>query len=853
MKRRPSGSMPLSKAVVGFVNHKLAEGLTVRSVNSYERILNKWIEHEGDQEITDIEPLRFNLFFERFINPERMSYPDIDVDICMERRSEVIDYTINKYGKDRVAQIITFGKMKAKMAIKDVGRVMSVPLSKVNNIAKLVPEDANMTLDRALSIDHDLRAMYESDDEAKMVIDIAKKIEGSIRNTSIHAAGIIVSANPIMENVPVCVAKDADMVVTQFAMKPSEAVGMLKIDFLGLKTLTGIQKAVKSVKSNFNIDVPWEKLDLEDKKTFNLLNKGKTLGVFQLESSGMQDLAKQLHIDLFEEIIAVAALYRPGPMDMIPSFVNRKHKREKIENDHPLMEDVLSETYGVMVYQEQVMLIASLLAGYSLGEGDVLRRAMGKKDFVEMTAQRDKFIEGAFKKDINRELAGMIFDKIEKFASYGFNKSHAAAYAYLSYVTAFLKANYPNEWMAALMTCDRDDLTKVAKFIHECQSMKIEILPPDINIASDEFVPTGEGIRFAMSGIKGVGTGVVEEIIKEREKQGKFKSLYDFIKRINMLRVGKKMIALLIDAGAFDFTTWSRDELRESIEEIYTEVQKNQKEKEKGILNFVTMMENDDEKFSTPPKVLEKSTENEMLRKEKELLGFYLTSHPMNNYKKIINKIRCVSLKELEEKDHDCFCRLAFIVDDIKTKIAAKSQKKFAILTISDGLEKFELPIWPEHFEKHQEILEENKLYFAVVQVDKKEGSMRLHLHFLEELEKVNETVIHTSEKAIEIAKKQLMHIRNRKKYIASSNNSQTVLKIMLKIDVEKAKLSDILSLKYLFRQNAGKTPVDIFFYSKDKKLAKLFIDTKWGINYSENFSSKLKENQAVVAVKIKK
>ena len=346
--------------------------------------------------ITDIEPLRFNLFFERFINPERPSYPDIDVDICMERRGEVIDYTINKYGKDKVAQIITFGTMKAKMAVKDVGRVLSVPLSKVNAIAKLIPEDLGMTLERALEIDADLQKMYETDEETKRVIDLGRKLEGSIRNTGIHAAGLIICADPLTDHIPVCNAKDVDMVVTQYSMKPVEAVGMLKIDFLGLKTLTSIQKTVDAVDAAIDI----VNLPLDDKATFDLLNHGQTLGVFQLESGGMQDLAKNLHIDKFEEIIAVGALYRPGPMEMIPTFINRKHGREPIEYDHEWMKDVLEETYGIMVYQEQVMQIASLLAGYTLGEGDVLRRAMGKKDHDEMVRQRSKFRDGALEKGI---------------------------------------------------------------------------------------------------------------------------------------------------------------------------------------------------------------------------------------------------------------------------------------------------------------------------------------------------------------------------------------------------------------------------------------------------------------------
>ncbi|MBM3967969.1 MAG: DNA polymerase III subunit alpha, partial [Planctomycetes bacterium] len=359
--------------------------------------------------VTDIEPLRFHLFFERFINPERISYPDIDVDICMDRRQEVIDYTIRKYGHDKVAQIITFGTMKAKMAIKDVGRVLNVPIAKVNEIAKAVPDDLAMTLEKALAIDPDFKDFYENDEEAKAIIDFAIQVEGSVRNTGIHAAGIIISGEPLMEKIPVCTSKDSPMLVTQYSMKPVEAVGMLKIDFLGLKTLTSIQKTVDAVNRRLEAPLDWVNLELDNTTAFELLNQGKTSGVFQLESSGMQELAKQLHIDKFEEIIAVGALYRPGPMEMIPSFINRKHGREEIENDHPLMKDILKETYGIIVYQEQVMQIAQVLAGYSLGEGDMLRRAMGKKDKAEMARQGEKFRKGAQAFGIDESKAMAIF------------------------------------------------------------------------------------------------------------------------------------------------------------------------------------------------------------------------------------------------------------------------------------------------------------------------------------------------------------------------------------------------------------------------------------------------------------
>ena len=677
--------------------------------------------------VTDIEPLRFNLFFERFINPERISYPDIDVDICMERRAEVIDYTVSKYGKDKVAQIITFGTMKAKMAIKDVGRVLSIPLARVNEIAKLVPEDPNMTLDKALEIDPELKSLYQSDPEVQRLIDIAKKLEGSVRNTGIHAAGMIISADPIIERAPICIAKDSEMAVTQYSMKPIEMVGMLKIDFLGLKTLTSIQHAVDEIKRKRGQLIDWINLPLEDKTTFDLLNQGKTMGVFQLESGGMQDLAKQLHIDKFEEIIAVGALYRPGPMEMIPSFINRKHKREVIEIDHPLMEDILAETYGIMVYQEQVMAIASRLSGYTLGEGDVLRRAMGKKDREEMARQREKFRTGALKNGIDENTSMRIFDKVEKFASYGFNKSHAAAYGYLSYVTAYLKANYTSEWMAALMTTDRDDLSKVTKHIREAQTFSIPILPPDMNESAMSFVATDHGIRFAMGGIKGVGEGVVESILEERLKKGPYKSLYDFVQRIDTRKVGKKVIENLIDAGCFDFTGWNRQAMLLSVDPMFDEVAKEQKETAKGVISLFSMTKEDD-RFTKPPVVKEVAPRQQVLKREYELLGIYLNGHPLDDFQHLLKRLSCTPLSEIESLPANSVCRIAFIIEGLVIKISAKTQRKFAILTVGDGHERFELPIWPDLYEEKGALLADNQLLYGVIQKEVQEGQIRIEM-----------------------------------------------------------------------------------------------------------------------------
>ncbi|MDP1608849.1 MAG: DNA polymerase III subunit alpha, partial [Chlamydiales bacterium] len=798
--------------------------------------------------ITDIEPLRFHLFFERFINPERVSYPDIDVDICMERRQEVIDYTVAKYGKDRVAQIITFGTMKAKMAIKDVGRVLNVPLSKVNEIAALVPEDPTMTLEKAFEIDPALSQFMEQDIEVRRVLEMAKRTEGSIRNTSTHAAGLIISGGPITDYIPVCTAKDSEMVVTQFAMKPVESAGMLKIDFLGLKTLTSIQKCVDAIAKSKGKEIDWTNLPLNDRPTFDLLTQGKTMGVFQLESGGMQDLVKQLHIDVFEEIIAVGALYRPGPMDMIPSFIQRKHGREEIEIDHPLMKDILSETYGVMVYQEQVMQIASALAGYSLGEGDVLRRAMGKKDKEEMSRQREKFSTGALEKGIDAETSSRIFDKIEKFASYGFNKSHAAAYAYLTYTTAYLKANYPKEWMAALMTCDQDDTTKVAKFIREACSMHIPTLSPDINQADSEFVATEDGIRFAMSGIKGVGEAVVDMILEERKQRGAFSSLYDFIQRVDKTRIGKKTIEILVDAGAFDFTGWSRDSMRESVEPMFEMASAEQKESSRGVISLFSLIEEEEKPFSSPPTVLRPTDPMEALQREKELLGFYLTGHPMDRYRPMLSRLSCTLFKDIETLADGALFRAAFVVETVAIKISSKTQKKFAILTIGDGFERFELPVWPEMFEQKGPLIRENQLLYALLQVERKGESLHLQCRFLDDLTALDESKCKECDDLYDRLKAQSKGGEPKWK-TAKANASASAAPapsqkeenlIRLKLNADQIRFSGILALKNLFRQHPGKSPLEIHFVGSAKHWGTIQINSQWGVKADTLFREKI-------------
>ncbi len=677
-----------------------------------------------------------------------------------------------------------------------------------------------------------------------------------MRNTGIHAAGMIISGDPIIQRCPVCTAKDSEMAVTQYSMKPVESVGMLKIDFLGLKTLTSIQQACDAIKKRRGKEIDWINLPLDDRATFDLLNQGKTMGIFQLESGGMQDLAKQLHIDKFEEIIAVGALYRPGPMEMIPSFINRKHKREEIEIDHPLMKDILAETYGIMVYQEQVMAIASRLAGYTLGEGDVLRRAMGKKDREEMARQREKFRTGALQKGIDETTSMLIFDKVEKFASYGFNKSHAAAYAYVSYVTAYLKANYPSEWLAALMTSDRDDLSKVTKHIHEAKVFGIAILPPDVNESGNEFVANPKGIRFAMGGIKGVGEGVVLAILEEREKKGPYTSLYDFAQRIDTRKVGKKVIENLIDAGCFDFTGWSRQAMLISFDPMYEEAVKDQKDAAKGVLSLFSLIEEEKgARFRDPPKIKDPVPRQKILRREHELLGIYLNGHPLDDFKSQLQRLSCVPLSDFEKLSQGSVCRIAFIVEGVVVKISQKSQRKFAILTIGDGIERFELPIWPDLYEEKGALIVENQLIYAVVQKESQEGQMRLQCRWLDDLTKADEAMIQVCDTAYDAARQQakMAELRDKSRRSAPPKEKESKVaafkKLKVELDLDKTKMSHILGLKEAFRAHAGEIPVEIAFVAQSKKMSALHIDKSWGVSHGRELEAKVGALAPVKAV----
>ncbi|EPP34695.1 DNA polymerase III, alpha subunit [Chlamydia ibidis] len=808
--------------------------------------------------ITEIEPIRFDLFFERFINPERLSYPDIDIDICMAGRERVINYATERHGKENVAQIITFGTMKAKMAVKDVGRTLDMPLSKVNQIAKHIPE-LNATLSKALESDPELHELYLSDPEAKQVLDMAMRLEGSIRNTGVHAAGVIICGEPLTKHIPICISKDSTMITTQFSMKPVENVGMLKVDFLGLKTLTSIHIAITAIHKKTGKLLEMSSLPLDDKTTFSLLHQGKTMGIFQMESKGMQELAKNLRPDSFEEIIAIGALYRPGPMDMIPSFINRKHGKEIIEYDHPLMESILKETYGIMVYQEQVMQIAGSLASYSLGEGDVLRRAMGKKDINQMLEERKKFCERACQNGIDANLATTIFDKMEKFASYGFNKSHAAAYGLITYTTAYLKANYPKEWLAALLTSDSDDIEKVGKLIQEAHSMDIRILPPDINESGTNFVATSNGIRFAMGAIKGIGKGLVENIIEEREKNGSYRSIQDFIQRSDLKKVSKKHIESLIDAGCFDIFEPNRDIAQAMLEAYYDPISKEKKEAATGTMTFFSLgiMSQESSTTFSPPHDIIYRPKREILKKEKELLGIYLTEHPMDAVKDVLPRLSVVRAGDFDNLPHNSVIRTIFIIDKITTKLSSKGQKKFAILRVSDGIDSYELPIWPEMYSAQQEILEEDRLIYAILLIDRRSDSLRLSCRWMKDFALINEEIIRECDEAFDQIKAQIQKMsyaqtmnkdtKTQRKTVNMQKNTQTkqLSKVTLSLDLDHVRHSHIYLLKQILQKYPGSRSLSLVFTKANNAIASITPDMEYFVSEDvTNLRTELQEAQ---------
>jgi len=645
-------------------------------------------------EITNVDPIRFGLLFERFLNPERVSPPDFDIDFCMRRREEVINYVRDKYGRDCVANIITYGTLGAKMVIRDVSRVNNLPYADADRLAKMIPDEINISLEDAITKSAELRTEIDRNPIAKRIVTSARVLEGMVRNTGKHAAGIIITDKPLDEFVPLTL-QEGDVTV-QFDMNAVGKLGLLKMDFLGLKTLTVISDAVGNVRRTVNPTFDIETISLEDPTTYELLNIGKTVGVFQLESGGMQNASKLVGISNIDDINAISALYRPGPMAFIPDYARGKKDPNSIVYPHPLLEPVLKETYGIIVYQEQVMECARVIGGYTLGGADMLRRAMGKKDVEGMAKERIKFVEGAGRlHKISENKANEIFDLLNKFAQYGFNKSHSAAYAIVAYQTAFLKANYPVQFMAAVLTAELGNSEKVSHFVAEAEAMGLVVLGPDVNESRDTFTPVGDKIRFGMAGIKGVGEGAALKIIEEREKNGPFTDFNDFMNRVDGKAVNKRVIEHLVKTGAFDFDKSTRKKLFDGVDAAIATAAANARDRAAGQSGFFDMLAEEapknqkakavNTKSSSAPAIADTDdfTQSERLQFEKELLGFYVTGHPMNAYVGLADALDTFAPDELLQQGDRVEFRLCGLSSNLVKRLAKKDNRPWFMFTLS--------------------------------------------------------------------------------------------------------------------------------------------------------------------------
>jgi DNA polymerase-3 subunit alpha len=677
--------------------------------------------------ITDLNPLQWGLLFERFLNPERVSMPDFDVDFCQDRRDEVIRYVQGKYGHDRVAQIITFGKLQARAAVRDVGRVLQMPYGQVDRLSKLIPNNpANpVKLKDAIKGEPALEQAIAEDASVARLMETAVKLEGLYRHASTHAAGVVIGDRPLDELVPLYRDPRSDMPVTQFNMKDVEKAGLVKFDFLGLKTLTVIQTALKLLRRR-GIDLNIDHIPLDDAKTYQLLASGEATGIFQLESSGMRDAIRKLKPDRFEDIIAMVALYRPGPMDNIPSFINRKHGKEEPDYLYPTLEPILKETYGIMIYQEQVMQIAQVLAGYSLGGADLLRRAMGKKIKEEMEAQRKTFIDGAVEKGVKPDKAGEIFDLVNKFAGYGFNKSHAAAYALVAYQTAWLKTNHPVEFFAASMTYDMGNTDKLNVFRQELQRLGIKLLPPDVNRSeptfSPEEMPDGTfAVRYAMAALKNVGFGVVDGMFKARESGGAYKSLEDFCERIDPKGLNKRQLENLVLAGAFDSLNRNRHQVHDSVEQMLR--QSNAAHEARGS-DQNNLFGDAASVRLTLPSVMDWPP-MERLQQEFSAIGFYLSAHPLDAYGMGLKRLQVVSYAELLQARGVSRAKLAGIVIGKQERTSQKGNR-YAFVQLTDASGLYEATVFSERLVEYRELLEPGRALLLTVDVRSEVDNLRL-------------------------------------------------------------------------------------------------------------------------------
>ena len=780
-------------------------------------------------DITDIDPMKYDLLFERFLNPERVSMPDIDMDFMQARRGEVIDYVVEKYGRNQVAQIITFGSLLAKGVIRDVARVLDMPLSQADKMAKLIPDELGITLngktkkgqfvDGAFQKEPKISELIESDANAKRVWEFAKKLEGLKRNSGIHAAGVVISNEELWYKTPIYKPSGEDTFVTQYSLNYLEDVDLIKFDFLGLKTLDVIDNAIKLIKRRYDKVIDWHKIDENDAKVYEVIRTGETVGMFQIESSGMQDLNKRLKPDNFEDLIAVLALYRPGPMEsgMLDSFIERKHGREAIEYTFEIMEPILKNTYGVIVYQEQVMQIVQNVGGFSLGYSDIIRRAMGKKK--DMNVYNAEFSEGAKGQGLDYGEASKLFDLIEKFAGYGFNKSHSAAYAMVTFQTAWLKTYYPNEFMAALLTSDKDNMDKVVRYIDEVKRMGIELSPPDVNDSYLEFSAITkdekEIILFGLGAIKGVGTSAVESIIHTREEDGEFTSMENFVNRIDPSKVNKRFIESSIKSGGFDRFGYSRKALLDQIEKI-VETAKSASTAKK---NAVGSLFGDDEEITNVQLVLTNSEEyelKEILEFEKETLGFYVSGHPLDEYRGQLDELSYTLSSELEDIKDGSYAIFIGKVEEIQKKISKKGNQ-FGIVNLMDFHGNIEIMLFSDKLEQLSEMNLEEPVAF------------KAKITHTEMFTRIGVSKIMTLKQASKETKKVKKEVRE---------VAPEPLNLAIRLDTNMNILDDLYTL---IRQNPGNRPLTLTIMAK---LQNVVIDS--AIRVSNNLVIALDGNESV-------
>lgn len=694
--------------------------------------------------ITNLDPIKYELIFERFLNPERISMPDIDIDFCINGRDEVIKYVAEKYGRDSVGQIITFGTMKARGVIRDVGRSLNIPYGEVDKIAKLVPEGPSVKLAKAIDEEPDLKKLQTGEKNHRKLLKISLALEGMARHASTHASGVVIADRPLVEYLPLFKGGNSE-IMTQFTMDQIEKLGLIKFDFLGLKTLTVIKHTLKLVEESSGQRIDIDNIPLNDKKTLELCQAGNTTGIFQLESGGMKDLLRKLKPEVFEDLVALIALYRPGPMEWIPDFIDSKFGRKKVRYLHPKLEPILAKTYGVAIYQEQVMQIARDLAGFTLGEADVLRKAMGKKKAALLAEQKKKFIDGCVKNNITIKMADQIFAFIEPFAGYGFNRSHAACYALIGYQTAYLKAYFPVQFMAALLTQDMGIQDKTIKNIAECRKMGIKILPPDLNESMADFAVVNEGIRFGLAAVKNVGLKAVDAMIETREANGPFKDLMDFCKRLESSKVNRRAMESLIQCGAFDFSGLERSRLSVSLDDIIRACGISHDPHQ---LNMFSSL-NGDAGFSPGFRLpdIEEWDEREKLRKEKDALGFYITGHPLDVYKQVIERHATNTIQGLMENNNRSQVIIAGIIEKIAMKRTKKGER-MAVLTVEDQTGSTEGIMFPDAFNSYSPLIKSDEPVLITGMAEADDNGSKIIIKEIKSLEAIRQKSI----KAVEIS-----------------------------------------------------------------------------------------------------